>query len=338
MDVDDLRQRLEHERHSLPLSDNLLHSLVIDYQRVDAALEWQQQSELHHLVCFTDPLYPPLLKQLSDPPSVLFIKGCVEALLLPSLAIVGSRNASPGGLQVAYQLAREMSALGFSICSGMAMGIDGAAHKACVDHGGRTLAVLGTGIDIIYPRRHKQLYEDIQHQGCIISEFWPDIGPFAGNFPKRNRIISGLSLGTLVVEACRKSGSLITARLAMEQGREVFAVPGSILGGFHQGCHDLLRDGAKLVESAADIVEELVSLTAFHLEEVNTRHHIQQGEICDLPFSSLLASVGYETTTIDAVVEHSGKTIDLVLEQMLELELQGWVVAVPGGYVRVKRS
>lgn len=338
MEVDDLRQRLEHERQALPLSDHLLHSLVIDYQKVDVALEWQQQAADHHLLCFSDPLYPPLLKQLSDPPAVLFVKGCLEALALPYLAIVGSRNASPGGLQVAYQLAAEMSSMGFGICSGMAMGIDGAAHKACVDHQGRTIAVLGTGIEIIYPRKHRQLYHDIQRQGCILSEFWPDTGPFAGNFPKRNRIISGLSLGTLVVEACRKSGSLITARLAMEQGREVFAVPGSILGGYHQGCHDLLRDGAKLVETAADIVEELASLTAFHLEELKLCHHIQQDEICNLPFSSLLASVGYETTSIDAVVEHSGKTIDLVLEQMLELELQGWVIAVPGGYVRVKRS
>lgn len=338
MEVDDLRQRLEHERQALPLSDHLLHSLVIDYQKVDAALEWQQQAADHHLICFSDPLYPPLLKQLSDPPVVLFAKGCLEALALPYLAIVGSRNASPGGLQIAYQLATEMSSMGLGICSGMAMGIDGAAHQACVDARGRTVAVLGTGIEMIYPRRHRQLYHDIQQQGCILSEFWPDIGPFAGNFPKRNRIISGLSLGTLVVEACRKSGSLITARLAMEQGREVFAVPGSILGGYHQGCHDLLRDGAKLVETAADIVEELASLTAFHLEELKLCHHIQQGEICNLPFSSLLASVGYETTSIDAVVEHSGKTIDLVLEQMLELELQGWVIAVPGGYVRVKRS
>lgn len=230
MEVDDLRQRLEHERQALPLSDHLLHSLVIDYQKVDAALEWQQHSSEHYLICFSDPLYPPLLKQLPDPPSILFVKGCLEALVPPYLAIVGSRNASPGGLQVAYQLATEMSSLGFGICSGMAMGIDGAAHKACVDHNKRTIAVLGTGIDIVYPRRHRQLYENIQQQGCILSEFWPDIGPFAGNFPKRNRIISGLSLGTLVVEACRKSGSLITARLAMEQGREVFAVPGSILG------------------------------------------------------------------------------------------------------------
>jgi DNA processing protein len=338
MDVDDLRQRLEHEREALPLADHLLHSLTIDYQKVDTALEWQQQADDHHLICFSDPLYPPLLKQLSDPPVVLFAKGCLEALALPYLAIVGSRNASPGGLQVAYQLASDMSSMGFGICSGMAMGIDGAAHQACVDRRGRTVAVLGTGIETIYPRRHRQLYHDIQQQGCILSEFWPDIGPFAGNFPKRNRIISGLSVGTLVVEACRKSGSLITARLAMEQGREVFAVPGSILGGYHQGCHDLLRDGAKLVETAADIMEELVSLTAFHLEELKARHHIQQEEICHLPFSSLLASVGYEATTIDAVVEHSGKTIDRVLEQMLELELQGWVVAVAGGYVRVKRS
>lgn len=338
MDVDDLRQRLEHERQALPLSNQLLQSLCVDYEKVDAALAWQQQSASHHLICFSDPLYPPLLKQLSDPPPLLFAKGCVEALALPSLAIVGSRNASPGGLQVAYQLATDISALGLSVCSGMAMGIDGAAHKACVDHQRSTVAVLGTGIDIVYPRRHRQLYENIQQQGCILSEFWPDMGPFAGNFPKRNRIISGIALGTLVVEASRQSGSLITARLAMEQGREVFAVPGSILGGYHQGCHDLLRDGAKLVETAADIVEELGSLTAFYLEELHSSHHIQDDEICDLPFVSLLASVGYEATTIDAIVEHSGKTIDLVLEQMLELELQGWVIAVPGGYVRVKRS
>ncbi|MGL5359199.1 MAG: DNA-processing protein DprA [Shewanella sp.] len=338
MDVDDLRQRLEHERQALPLSNQLLQSLSIDYQKVDAALAWQQQSASHHLICFSDPLYPPLLKQLPDPPPVLFAKGCLEALALPALAIVGSRNASPGGLQVAYQLATELSALGLGICSGMAMGIDGAAHKACVEHQRSTIAVLGTGIDIVYPRRHRQLYENIQQQGCILSEFWPDVGPFAGNFPKRNRIISGLALGTLVVEASRQSGSLITARLAMEQGREVFAVPGSILGGYHQGCHDLLRNGAKLVETAADIVEELSSLTAFYLEELRSRHHIQVDEICDLPFASLLASVGYEATTLDAVVEHSGISIDLVLEQMLELELQGWVIAVPGGYVRVKRS
>ncbi|MGS0728683.1 DNA-processing protein DprA, partial [Shewanella sp. 0m-11] len=179
---------------------------------------------------------------------------------------------------------------------------------------------------------------DIQNDGCVLSEFWPDVKPFSGNFPKRNRIISGLTIGTLVIEASLKSGSLITARLANEQGREVFAVPGSVLSGQSEGGHQLLRDGAKLVESVADILEEVTALSQFHLEELRARHHIGGESASDLPFSSLLASVGYETTAIDDVVEHSGKTIELVLEQLLELELQGWITAVPGGYIRLKRS
>jgi DNA processing protein len=338
MDVSELRQRLEQDKQSLPLSGKLLQACRIDYAKVDAALSWQASNDNHNLVCYTDPLYPPLLKQLPDPPLILFIKGEAPSLLLPNIAVVGSRDATPGGLQMAAMLARSLAGEGFSICSGMAAGIDGAAHRAAIEAKASTIAVLGTGIDIIYPRNHAKLYEDIQSHGCIISEFWPDVGPFAGNFPKRNRLISGLSLGTLVVEACRRSGSLITARLAMEQGREVFAVPGSVLGGKNEGCHDLLRNGAKLVESAADIMEELPGICDFYLEEVRRHHHIGLDNICDLPFSSLLASVGYEATSIDFVVEHSGKTIDLVLEQMLELELQGWVAQVPGGYVRLKRN
>lgn len=186
------------------------------------------------------------------------------------------------------------------------------------------------------------MYHQIQDEGCIISEYWPQVSPLAGNFPKRNRIVSGLALGTLVIEATRKSGSLITARLAMEQNREVFAVPGSIVAGYHQGCHDLIKNGAKLVEDAADIIQELTSLSQYHLEQLHLRHHIDDNETSNLPFcsqlASLLTSVGYETTSVDAVVEHSGKPIDLVLVQLLELELQGWVAVVPGGYVRLKRS
>ena len=338
MEVDELRQRLEHEKHALPLSDNLLNSLAINHGLVDEALQWQEASVDNHLICYSDPLYPPLLRYLPDPPSVLFVKGCAEQLQVPSIAIVGSRDATPGGLQIAYQFAGSLAESGLTVTSGMAAGIDGAAHSGALASHGVTIAVLGTGVEVIYPRRHKQIYTDIQQQGCVVSEFWPSVGPFSGNFPKRNRIISGLCLGTLVVEASRKSGSLITARLAMEQGREVFAIPGSILSGQSQGCHDLLRNGAKLVETTADIIEELASICGAHLEEVQQRHHIDASEICDLPFSSLLASVGYETTALDVVVEHSGKTIDLVLEQMLELELQGWVAQVPGGYVRLKRK
>ncbi|MCE9688056.1 DNA-processing protein DprA [Shewanella sp. AS16] len=339
MGVGELRLRLEHEQAALPFSETQLARLKPDYARVEQALEWQQQASNHSIISFSDPLYPPLLRQIPDPPPILFVKGQAETLLLPSLAVVGSRNASPAGLQLSRRLAAELVEQGLAICSGMATGIDGAAHKAALAQGGTTIAVLGTGIENVYPKRHQQLYQDIQQQGCVISEFWPDTAPFAGNFPKRNRIISGLSLGVLVVEACRKSGSLITARLASEQGREVFAVPGSVVGGHSQGCHDLLRNGASLVETGADIIQELASLYQFHLEDVRMRHHItEECRMCDLPFASLLASVGYETTSLDAVVEHSGKTIDLVLEQMLELELQGWVAAVPGGYVRLKRK
>ncbi|MCE9680549.1 DNA-processing protein DprA [Shewanella sp. AS1] len=339
MDVSELRLRLSHEPHVLPLPEKFLKaSYHIDASKVEAALAWLDSDEHHHIITQSDPFYPSLLLEIPDPPPLLFVKGDSSALLKPSIAMVGSRAASQSGLAVGYQLSQELTRSGLVICSGMAAGIDGAAHQGALDAGGETVAVLGTGIEEVYPKRHAALYHKIQESGCVISEFWPDTKAFAGNFPKRNRIISGLSLGVLVVEATRKSGSLITARLALEQGREVFAVPGNILAGDHQGCHDLLRSGAKLVESAVDVIEELTPLLQFQLEELQSRHHIKDELASDLPFSSLLASVGYEITPLDVVVEHSGKTIELVLEQLLELELQGWVSAVPGGYVRLKRS
>ncbi|WP_299007142.1 DNA-processing protein DprA [uncultured Shewanella sp.] len=339
MTMAELKGKLEHEPMALSLMGAFSNKVgPANLALVEQALNWEDSDPLHHIIYPKHAMYPPLLNELSDPPSLLFIKGDIENLLIPSIAIVGSRSATQSGLTIAHQLASELSTMGLNVISGMAIGIDGAAHQGALDVNGRSFAVLGTGVDIIYPKRHERLYHAIYQQGCIISEFWPQVQPYSGNFPKRNRIISGLSLGTLVVEAARKSGSLITARLAMEQGREVFAVPGNILTGQSQGCHDLLRNGAKLVDNAQDIVEELAPLCHFHLEQVKSRHHIGLDNAFDLPFASLLASVGYETTPIDVVVEHSGKTIELVLEQLLELELQGWVTAVPGGYVKLKRS
>jgi len=339
MDVAELRQRLEHEKMALPLPEMFLQSdLTPDYALVESALSWQQSADNQFIIALDDKYYPGVLKQIAAPPPLLFVKGNIDALQLPSIAVVGSRAASRAGLEAAYQLSAELSQLELVIVSGMAVGIDGSAHQACIDSDGKTVAVLGTGVDVIYPRWHRYIYDGIQEHGAIISEFWPQTRPYAGNFPRRNRIISGLSLGTLVVEACRKSGSLITARLALEQGREVFAVPGSIVEGLSQGCHDLLRDGAKLVESAADIIEEISALYEFYLEELTARFHIEAQKASNLAYPPLLASVGYEATPIDVVVEHSGITIELVLEQMLELELQGWVAVVPGGYVRLKRS
>jgi DNA processing protein len=337
MDVSELRQRLEHEPKSLPiaLADP---QIAVAWRKVDAALAWQQQASHHYLICRDTQFYPPLLQQIPDPPPVLFLKGCPDVLLRPAVAMVGSRAASHGGLSLAFQLAAELDSVGLMVVSGMAAGIDGAAHKGALSRSGQTVAVLGTGVEQIYPKGHRQLYEDIQQHGAVISEFWPSVTAFAGNFPKRNRIISGLALGTLVVEARRRSGSLISARTAMEQGREVFAVPGAVLGGDHQGCHDLIKNGAKLVESLADIVEELSPLLQSHLQALPSYVPLQTEHNSQLPFKTLLASVGYETTPLDVVVEQSGITLDLVLEQLLELELQGWVAAVPGGYVRLKRN
>ncbi|WP_028767808.1 DNA-processing protein DprA [Shewanella fidelis] len=339
MNIAELKQRLVHEPQALPLPESLLRSCFTpNYSLVEEALAWQQSSDSHHLICPDDPIYPPLLKQLNDPPTILFLKGNINALLLPSIAVVGSRNGTIGGKKVAYELSSQLAASGMCVTSGMALGIDGVAHQAAIDSDCPSIAVLGTGVEVIYPKRHRSIYHDIQTQGCVLAEFWPETKPHAGNFPKRNRIISGLTMGTLVVEASVKSGSLITARLANEQGREVFAVPGSVLSGQSEGCHKLIREGAKLVESVTDILEEVSALSNYHLEELKACHHIGGESASDLPFSSLLASVGYETTTIDDVVEHSGKTIELVLEQLLELELQGWITAVPGGYIRLKRS
>ncbi|QSX35357.1 DNA-processing protein DprA [Shewanella avicenniae] len=337
MDVQQLRHRLACEPQSV--SSRLQASdIAAAEQKVEQALAWQAASQHHFIVTPHSPFYPPLLAELDDAPTVLFCKGEIDSLVAPSIALVGSRDASRNGLQHAYDFGRQLAELGLVVVSGMAAGIDGAAHQGCLMAGGRTLGVLGTGVEQIYPKRHRKLYDDVMQSGCLISEFWPDVKPYAGNFPKRNRIISGLSLGTLVIEARRKSGSLITARLASEQGREVFALPGSILAGDHQGCHDLIKNGAKLVDTLADIVEELPPLLRAHLESLPIEPHLTKEDSSELPFKTLLASVGYETTAVDVVVANSGIAVDLVLEQLLELELQGFVAAVPGGYVRLKRS
>ncbi|RLV60894.1 DNA-protecting protein DprA [Parashewanella curva] len=342
LSLSELRWAIEHRPSDLPRSVQSLTSLTFNPAKVDSALTWLEVSAEHYIICLDDDDYPSLLREIADPPTLLFVKGDPMALALPSLAMVGSRDATPAGLKHSYEFAKQLVEAGIMVTSGLAAGIDGAAHSGALaartESNYKTLAVLGTGVDEIYPKRHRSLYQEIQTQGCIISEYWPDTRPYAGNFPKRNRIISGLSLGTLVVEASRRSGSLITARMAMEQGRDVFALPGSILSHQSQGCHDLIQQGAKLTCCVDDILQELPNIFSHHLEESKKQHHIGKEAQPDLPFSSLLASVGYETTTIDVIVEHSGIAIDLVLEQLLELELQGWVATVPGGYVKLKRS
>ena len=308
-----------------------------DWDRINKIIH---DSELcqSQVIPYDAPEYPQLLKEIYDPPLVLFARGNIALLLQPQVAIVGSRNASASGREVALKLAAELTQQ-FVVTSGLALGIDAHAHQGALQSGGHTIAVVATGLDMVYPARHKTLQKNIlQSNGLIISEFAPGIPPKPGHFPKRNRIISGLSLGVLVIEASLKSGSLITARCALEQGREVFAVPSSIYNEQAKGCHWLIKQGAKLVEGIDDIVEELkdsylnsLSLNIKQSKSASTEKNEKQG-LCNDP---ILASVGYEITPVDRVVSRSKLPIDEVLTRLTVLELEGLVSAVPGGYLKL---
>ncbi|MEH6825989.1 MAG: DNA-processing protein DprA [Motiliproteus sp.] len=298
----------------------------------------------HHLLTLDDPLYPDALRQIADPPPLLYLVGDAALLSVPQIALVGSRNASAQGLENGYSYGRYLSEHGLVPTSGLALGIDATAHTGGLDGLGLTVAVLGTGVDRIYPARHRRLAQRIVAQGgVLVSELALGTAPLAQNFPKRNRIISGLSLGVVVVEAALKSGSLITARQALEQGREVFALPGSIHNPLSKGCHSLIRQGALLVDCAEQILQELApQLPASGLLDVTTGGG--DSAPLDQPLDALspleqrlLQATGYEATSLDRVVLRSGLPIAQVQAQLLSLELQGWVLAVPGGYQRAPR-
>lgn len=295
------------------------------------------------MVCFDDVEYPERLKQIYDPPFVLFTQGNQQLLSEPQIAVVGSRGATAFGRENAFIFSRELVAKGIVVTSGLALGIDAEAHKGALSNHGNTIAVVATGLDRVYPSKHKALAQNIlNNNGLIVSELVPGTLPKAGFFPKRNRIISGMSYGVLVVEATIKSGSLITARCAIEQNREVFAIPSSINNPQGKGCHWLIKQGAKLVEEYNDIIEDLnlplktslqlniQSNKKIENSETLKEKNIQQ-DLCNEP---LLDSVGYEITPIDAIVFRSKLPIDVVLTQLTILELKGLVSAVPGGYLR----
>jgi len=329
---------------------DLTHSGLTKSQRFAiSSPDWQAVSKIisdsalchSQIIVFDEPLYPALLKEIYDPPIVLFIRGNVDLLALPKIAIVGSRNASVSGREIAHQLAGQLTT-NFVITSGLALGIDAQAHLGALHQQGYTIAVVATGLDSIYPSRHKSLQKDIiTNDGLIISEFAPGVAPKAGHFPKRNRLISGLSVGVLVVEASLKSGSLITARCALEQGREVFAVPSSIYNTQAKGCHWLIKQGAKLIEDIADIVEEFEDIVTDSLnlsrnkEKDNSTVKSKKQHLCNDP---MLASVGYEITPVDLVVSRCNLPIDVVLTRLTVLELRGLVSAVPGGYLKLNRG
>ena len=303
-------------------------------QKIDTALAWKEQDCINEIICLEDDRYPQLLSETASPPFLLFCRGQTIRLQDAQLAVVGSRNPSLMGKQVACNLSKEAVSCGWTITSGLAMGIDAMSHSGALAAQGNTNAVLGTAINQLYPKRNVALANHIlDNGGCIVSEFAPGFPTRPENFPRRNRIISGLSLGTLVVEAAIKSGSLITARYALEQNREVFAVPGNINNPLVAGCHHLIKLGAKLVEKVEDINDEFQTLS--FLQHSDKEKNLKKNERQSLASDKLLDSVDYDVTAVDVVAQRSNMSISGVLAQLLQYELRGLVAAVPGGYVKL---
>ncbi|NIP73538.1 MAG: DNA-protecting protein DprA [Gammaproteobacteria bacterium] len=308
-----------------------------DWDAVERDLEWAQGAR-RCVLTWDDPRYPPLLHQISAPPPVLFVRGHPERLAGPQLAVVGSRSPTPAGARTAEHFAQHLAQAGLSITSGLALGIDTAAHRGALAAGAPTIAVTGAGPDRVYPARNRRLAERIAENGAVVSEFPVGTAPLPEHFPRRNRLISGLSLGTLVVEAAPRSGSLITARHAADQGREVFAVPGSIHSPVARGCHRLIREGAALVETADDVLAELGPLAAAgHAAAVEAAPASGAlPEELDPRQRQVLEALGFEATPVDVVVLRTGLTAETVCSILLLLELQGHAAACPGGgYARV---
>ncbi|WP_370968389.1 DNA-protecting protein DprA [Enterobacter wuhouensis] len=311
---------------------------ALDEQELERSLMLLEQPD-NHLVTANDPLYPPLLRTIPDFPGALFVKGNLDALNTVQLAVVGTRAPSWYGERWGKILCEQLSQCGFTITSGLACGIDGVAHNAALSVKGCSIAVLGNGLFSIYPRRHQQLADRlIASEGAIMSEFSLSTQPWPGNFPRRNRIISGLSHGVLVVEAALRSGSLVTARCALEQGREVFALPGPIGNPGCEGPHWLIKQGATPVTGVEDILENLRNGLHWLTDETEKQHYSSDKEEVALPFPKLLANVGDEVTPVDVVAERAGQPVPVTVAQLLELELAGWIAAVPGGYVRLRRA
>lgn len=349
------------ERHGTPraviaaserqlATDGLAPETITALKQPDAAtleriLDWGALPDAH-ILTLGDPRYPPRLAELTDAPPLLYVRGRPELLSEPQIAIVGSRHPTPLGVEITRELAHWLAARGLVVTSGLAVGIDAAAHRGALATG-RTVAVLGTGPDRVYPAAHRELAREILEQGALVSELPPGQGPVAGNFPRRNRIISGLSLGVLVTEAALKSGSLITARCAIEQGREVFAVPGSIRNPLARGCHALIRDGARLVEDPAEILLELAPalrevLLADDAALIAARAGSDQGleqagpAARPLPglaedYQQLLDAMGFAPVAPDELIARSGRSAREVASMLLVLELEGHVSSSPGG-------
>jgi DNA processing protein len=322
--------------------------------RLQLALDWLAGHPARQVLMLGDARYPQPLLHCGDPPLMLFLEGREELLQRPSVAVVGSRQATPQGLAHARQFASVLSHAGVTVVSGLATGIDGAAHEGALAGAGSTLAVIGTGPDIVYPRRHGGLWRRIAQDGLVVSEHAPGTPALAHHFPHRNRIIAGLTRGTLVVEATLKSGSLITARLAMEGGREVFAVPGSIQSAQSKGCHELIRQGAQLVESAQEILESL-GLPSSPITSTAAAASAAVAAVSDepdepdepdaldaldarTPHGRLLRAMGHDPVNLDTLVGRTGDAASVLGARLLELELQGLVARLPGGWFQRQQA
>lgn len=339
------------QRHAAPLGEPAQTWLARpDESQLAADLAWLAEPT-HRLLRCTEADFPPQLENIPQPPAVLFVVGNASLLLYPQVAIVGARGASASGLAHARAFTLALAQAGFAITSGLADGIDGAAHTAALEVGAATLAVIGTGPDRVYPRKHHALARRIAAQGVLVSEFPPGTAARADHFPRRNRIIAGLALGTLVIEAGLRSGSLITARLAGEQGREVFALPGSIHNPLAHGCHRLIRDGARLVESAAEIIETLAPAARMLGGELAARLQKESGNaVAAAPSADgflavtfdqpdwredpgthrLLSELGHDPATLDELVQRTGQSTAALSSTLLMLELDARVESLPG--------
>jgi DNA processing protein len=307
-----------------------------DWAEIDEEIERARDAGIA-IVPFTNPNYPARLRTIADPPPFLYVKGNILTDDDKAVAIVGSRSASEYGRRVARDLARGLVSLGFTVVSGMARGIDGSAHESALQAGGRTIAVLGSGVERAYPAEHETLYRRIGENGAVLSELPIGTRPLAFNFPARNRLISGLSLGVVVVEATEKSGSLITAPLAVEQGREVFAVPGEVGSSRSRGAHRLIRQGAKLVESVDDIIEEIAPQLLDRTGSATQRAPRVLPQNAGDATRTIFALLQENTLQVDQVIERTGMSAAQVLETLLDLELQGLLRQLPGKIYRAER-
>ena len=328
--------RTELTRH-LPaaITDGILQSAQNKkiIQQLQLTQQWHDSSSQHHIIPIGHPLYPPLLLELPDAPILLYIIGSPLLLQDPQIAVVGSRHPSINGKSTTQRITKELCHAGLTITSGLAYGIDGAAHQTAIDKSHPTIAVLGTGINNIYPQQHKQLAKNIESLGSLVSEFPLNTLPYPGNFPKRNRLIAGLSLGTLVVEATLSSGSLLTARLAIEQNKVVFAMPGIPDNPLHKGCHKLIRDGAILVEKAQHIIEELSEPLQLFVRKAHLSKPKESNET-KLPstWEAVIKIMNNQVMPIDELIQHIDKSYEELTSLLTEMELSGVIRTVAGGY------